>query len=489
MPENEFEKKVSSEMHDLRFKPSAQVWLRVEERIKKKKKRRLFVIIFLLAGLALLGYWQRSNLFGEKKNEIVKINENDNTKTKESSNEINTVNEQSGNKNKIAGEINNTRENKNTEDDSGVSNEIPGINKNKIVKTGQPEQKKKVISQKVKQDTGKSKKNVVVLNDNYLALPDTQDQNIKTDPDTKKNNDNDTVSPDIKKIQPSIDSSLKKAEVKKVDSMAKKTDTTLKIVSVDSPVVKNPNKPGRKWKWGLHITPGISSLSEHSFSLGSQVYSDLNYSLPAGSVSGTPPARQKLADPKPGFAFQVGAFAQRQLSARTSLSLGLQYGYYSNVLRIGRRRDSLLNNVQLANTLDARANVVYNAGGDTLKYTNHYHFIELPMLFNWQLNKNKEKPFVWSTGFTIGQLISSNAIMYDTAFNGIYYKNKKQLVKTQFSLSTGFSWTVANNKRVQWNLGPVVNIHLNKLIDNPFENKKHLFFAGLRTGILFNQKK
>ena len=186
MPENEFEKKVSSEMYDLRFKPSAQVWLRVEERIKKKKKRRLFVIIFLLAGLALLGYWQRSNLFGEKKNEIVKINENDNKKTKESSNEINTVNEQSGNKNKIAGEINNTRENTNTEDDSGVSNEIPGINKNKIVKKGQPEQKKKVISQKVKQDTGKSKKNVVVLNDNYLALPDTQDQSIKTDSDTKK---------------------------------------------------------------------------------------------------------------------------------------------------------------------------------------------------------------------------------------------------------------------------------------------------------------
>ena len=79
--------------------------------------------------------------------------------------------------------------------------------------------------------------------------------------------------------------------------------------------------------------------------------------------------------------------------------------------------------------------------------------------------------------------------MYDTAFNGIYYKNKKLLNKTQFSLSTGFSWTIANNKQVQWSLGPVANIHLNKLVDNPFENKKYLFFVGLRTGILFNQKK
>jgi hypothetical protein len=79
--------------------------------------------------------------------------------------------------------------------------------------------------------------------------------------------------------------------------------------------------------------------------------------------------------------------------------------------------------------------------------------------------------------------------MYDTAFNGIYYQNKKQLNRTQFSLSTGFSWTLANNKRAQWSLGPVATIHVNRLLDNPFENKKYLFFVGLRTSILFHSKK
>ena len=146
-------------------------------------------------------------------------------------------------------------------------------------------------------------------------------------------------------------------------------------------------------------------------------------------------------------------------------------------------------NTQLFSVLGRNANQVYNAGGDTTKYTNSYHFIELPFLFQWQLNKNKTKPFIWNTGFTIGQLIASNAIMYDTAFNGVYYKNKSQLNKTQFSLSTGFSWTIANNKQLQWNLGPVANLHLSKLIDNPFENKRYLFFVGLRTGVLFNSKK
>ncbi|HET9434838.1 MAG TPA: hypothetical protein VFO37_13815, partial [Chitinophagaceae bacterium] len=73
MPENEFEKKVSSEMQELKFKPSEKVWLQVEERIRRKKKRRVFVIIFFLAGLALLGYWQRDNLFRETKNDIVGV--------------------------------------------------------------------------------------------------------------------------------------------------------------------------------------------------------------------------------------------------------------------------------------------------------------------------------------------------------------------------------------------------------------------------------
>ena len=79
--------------------------------------------------------------------------------------------------------------------------------------------------------------------------------------------------------------------------------------------------------------------------------------------------------------------------------------------------------------------------------------------------------------------------MYDTAFGGIYYKNKNLLNKTQFSLSTGFSWTVANNKRIQWRVGPFADIHVNKLVDNQFEDKKYLHFIGIRTAVLVNQKK
>ena len=501
MPENEFEKKVSSEMQELRFKPSESVWPHVEERIKKKKKRRIFVVIFLLAGLALLGYWQRGNLLGEQKNDIATtekqkdenpgseevanspssvIPNSETTKQKEAQNKTDDI---VGDKLKEDRPIVNKKdivvskkEIKNLKKSKGEANLKPVSGKNKI--DDKPEVSIDIVS-------ADPKKKTTVPDD--LKVKDSGD--VKTNPEAIVKQD-EIKQPEVKPPESKNDSA--KVEINEQGKNAiNKTDTLLKTEQANDPSIPIARKDSseKKWKWGLHITPGVSSLNDHGLALSSQTSADRLYQTPASGGSAAPPVTQKPSDVKAGFSFQAGVFAQRQLSNRTSFSVGLQYGYYSTVLRIGNRRDSLITNSAFANALDEKASFVYNAGGDTVKYTNHYHFIELPLLFHWQLNKNKAKPFIWSTGFTVGQLISTNAIMYDTAFNGIYYQNKKQLNKTQFSLSTGFSWTIANNKRVQWSLGPVVNIHFNKLIDNPFENKGYLFFGGLRTGILFNQKK
>jgi hypothetical protein len=501
MPENEFEKKVSSEMQELKFKPSENVWLRVEERIKKKKKRRVFVIIFLLAGLALLGYWQRSNLFGESENDIAKTEKGKAENSKPAEETKNTSikqNIETTKKEETQNTIDKPVNDKLKEDKSVVDLKEIIVSKNEInkPKKNKDEIKVKPVSEKTKKDdktevsiaivsANSKKKNTIIEDGKNKDAPD-----VKTNPETIVKQD-EVKQLEVKPIESEIDSP-KTLIADQYKNVTEKKDTLLKTdraTAPSTPIVKKDSSI-KKWKWGLHITPGISSLSDHGLSFSSQNNMDrFSYLSSAGSGSGIPPIRQKPSDVKPGFAFQAGAFAQRQLSPRTSFSLGLQYGYYSNILHIGNRRDSLINNNQFANVLDANGNNVYNAGGDTIKYTNHYHFIEVPLSFQWQLNKNKTKPFVWSTGFTIGQLIASNAIMYDTAFNGIYYQNKKLLNKTQFILSTGFSWTIANTKKFQWSLGPVANIHLNKLVDNPFDNKGYLFFVGLRTGVLFNQKK
>ncbi|HKC35256.1 MAG TPA: outer membrane beta-barrel protein, partial [Chitinophagaceae bacterium] len=473
MPENEFENKVSSEMQELKFKPSEQVWLRVEERIRKKNKRRVFIIIFLLSGLALLSYWQRSNLFGEKKNDIAKIVHGTSSGEKQKENSSKTSDEtNSSSATKQNTETVKQEETNNTPDktiNNKLAHEEPVIDKKNIIVSSneiykpknnkknetktKPGSEKTKIEQKPEIDVdvvaANSQRQKSIIDD--IKTKDTLNVKAYAETDVKPD---EVKQAEVKPVEDKIDSA-KAAVIQSEEILVKIKDIATKEIplrdSAASVVEKNPL--GKKWKWGLHFTPGISSLNDQGFSIGTNKSADaFNYQSPVGSGSGASPIRQRPSDVKSGFAFQAGVLAQRQLSSHTGLSLGLQYGYYSNRLRIGNRRDSLNRSNQLSNILDDKANFVYNAGGDTIRYTNRYHFIELPFLFQWQLNKNKAKPFIWNTGFTLGQLIATNAIMYDTAFNGIYYSNKSLQNKTQLSLSTGFSWTLANNKRVQWSL-------------------------------------
>ena len=505
MPENEFEKKVSSEMQELKFAPSEKVWLHVEERIRKKNKRRVFVIIFLLAGLALLGYWQRDNLFGEKKNDIVKNekqkegNSQPSEETKNSPTTIQNTESTGATKQNEPKNLKDIDENKETVQDTNTKtvsekllDEKPPVNKKSIEvpgnKTVPPRNKEKSIPKPLKNETEIQPSQPVTpeVTDINANIPPKKDSVSKVQDEVGQKQQPDIKQPEQKPNENNPDS-IKNGIIqpKKNNIEIKDSASKTRLLKDSAAVVQK--KPGnKKWKWGLQFTPGISTLNQNNFSLSDKRAEALNYQSPS-TGAGIPPVRRRPSEVRPGFAFQLGGFGQTTISSRNRLSIGLQYGFYSNHLDIGNRRDSLLRNNQLSNFADA--NTVYNAGSDTVTYTNRYHFIELPLQFHWQLNKNTTKPFVWSAGFTLGQLITSNAIMYDTAFGGIYYKNKNLLKKTQFSLSTGFSWTIANNKRTQWRLGPFADIHLNRLVDNPFEGKKYMHFFGMRTAVIVNQKK
>ena len=501
MPENEFEKKVSSEMQELKFAPSEKVWLRVEERIRKKNKRRVFVIIFLLAGLALLGYWQRDNLFGEKKNDIVKTKtqNEDNPKPSEdaTTNSPKTLQNTEATKQNEVSDGNLPTNTKETDDNTNnkavtkkQANEKPFVSKS----SNEVSENKPYLPGKKASNVSAPEKNktkilpaqpvTTHLTDINAKISEKKDTVVKRQDEVDQKKQPEIKQPELKPNENTADSIKNAINPPKKNSIDIKDSASRKRSLKDSAAVVQKKPGAKKWKWGLHFTPGISSLHEHSFSLSDKRFADMNYQSP--STGAGMPVRRRPSEIRPGFGFQAGGFGQTQISSRFSLSIGLQYGYYSNHFDVGNRRDSLLR-FQFSSFMDA--NSVYNAGNDTTTYTNHFHFVELPFRIHWQLNKNKTKPFIWSAGFTLGQLITSNAIMYDTAFGGIYYKNKNLLNKTQFSLSTDFSWTVANNKRMQWTVGPFADIHVNRLVDNQFEDKKYLHFIGIRTAVLVNQKK
>ena len=506
MPENEFEKKVSSEMQSLKFKPSEKVWLQVEERIRKKKKRRVFLIIFLLAGIGLLGYWQWNNLFEGNENDVTKnehpVKENNPTDkgTAIQEKSITTPEE----KNKIIETT--TSEKKNNDekrapfhekrDQVETSKNISGTTPSgKRIKQTERYKTTPGIRQENKIDkVGQANKKIdaeVLANEPIIAKPITPDVAGKDLPVRDTINENKQL-PDANGEAKNTKSG---AEENKIDTISKigaeekekkinKPDSSKIQPIKDSAAVVKKDNPSKKWKWGLEFTPGISSLNESIFSFDMMKSAADVFANPS-TGAGVPIPLSPPSDSRTGFAFQMGAFAQKNMTPRSSFSVGLRYGYYSEHIRVGR--DTLI--VSPNQFLSYARDNFYQASNSSNNKTNSYHFIEIPIHYHLQLNKNKQKPFSWDAGFSIGRLVATDAVMYDTAFRGIYYKQTNLLNKTQFSLATAFSFTIINNKSIQWRMGPAVDIHLNSLLNSPFEDKKYLFFAGLRSRILFNSKK
>ena len=58
MAANEFEKNVRKEMGEFKVQPSAEVWLKIEDRIREKKRKRriIFFVLFCSMALMLAGY-------------------------------------------------------------------------------------------------------------------------------------------------------------------------------------------------------------------------------------------------------------------------------------------------------------------------------------------------------------------------------------------------------------------------------------------------
>lgn len=517
MPENEFEKKVSSELQGLKFRPSETVWMKVEERIRKKRNKRVFLIIFLLAGLSLVGYWQWDNFFGDRKNEVAQTETSTfekNNNTDQNDEDIKKENGLSKEKQTGDAAVKSKDENEKKETVTTTTTNKPGkgippntsaenatVNKRTTLPVG----KKRIDPKNKKRFLMPAQKREAVLKDNDLTIivPDKpatkddvrkpaevnnadQDININSKPtenklDSARLSDIDPHSVADRKPSVNVGSVISK------DTLAKKIDSVSRAITADSPIVKFPTSSfDKKWKWGAQFVPGISFLNENGFTFNTNKSADaLNYQSPSAGSGGSAPW-QKPSEMKPGFAFQLGVVLQKQLNQKTNFSFGLQYGFYSTHIGIGFRRDSLLRFASQLSSLQ-EATSVYNAGGDTIHYTNRYHFIQFPLRFQWQLNKNKTRPISWDAGASVSYLFVTNALMYDTAFNGIYYQNSKRLNRTQFSLSTGFSFAISNNRRMQWSLGPFVDFHLNKLVDNPFERKKYLVFTGIRTSVVFNK--
>lgn len=294
-------------------------------------------------------------------------------------------------------------------------------------------------------------------------------------------------------------------------------------------------QPPPKWQFGVMGSAGLSRITQSSlfqfkgwlgsgataqdknaaedlsrFS-GTQKDADPNSNANATLLNGSRPPAKNAAPIQQDLAWSAGIFAQRPLSRRLRLTIGLQYSYLSVHTTIGKLIQepvavnqsyasmpvisggyySSYNGLQQGNGLANNSQLnIASIPRDSLsgsKYTYRFHAIELPVTINWQINKGRQlPPFVLDAGFSIGKLLTTDALHYDGQ-KDIYYKDKSLFSKTQVNALMGLNVGLFQQSKLPIWIGPSLRYSLTGLLKKDVSNGQYLWSTGIQFKILLNR--
>jgi len=443
--QNEFEKQVQQKMEELKLVPSDPVWQKVEMQIQKKKDRRrmiLWIPLFLLISAGLwLGINQYSNTYSVHHLE---------NKTKKQSAVI-----QPQSTNGITEQNDQTSIGKNIPENAVVSHNPVTKNKDHILTSAVIDKKsfKKIQRKQISIAVATkihTKPDVVIQNKITSEQRSQTKANVPLDTGFKAGQSFDTAGTTIKNIEP-----------KKISEPVKQDSVLIKKM--------NLKKDVSKWKYNVIAIAGTSGLGRINFYNGQK---SLNYSpnySSSGSTSGGNPPGYGPSEVEKAFYLAAGVVAKKTLGKRISVSTGLQYNYYSNIIEVG----SMIN--QNTVIMDYSVSQFYTNQAMVLEpYQNHYHFISVPAVFDWQLLKRL--PLNFNAGLSLQYLAGSNALRFDYTTQS-YFHSIDAFNRTQVFSELGLTYSVPL-KQKPLTFGPQLQYGLTQLEkDNP---EHHLFSFGLK---------
>ena len=476
MAANEFEKNVRKEMDEFKVQPSGEVWSKIEDRIREKKRKRRIIFFVLVSSIALmLGGYEMYNFSGnntrsEAQRKLSGGNgPNDENKTNNSRNE----------------ELNN--------ETVTIKPNIPAENTEHV--------KKALIVGKQKQANQSNKEDKPITSISKRN-PDSQDQTTINKAEKENYIKSDTTDQETTGIssfnqQPVITDTNQKEIAKAGDKNLAPDDSTGSTLkeSKDTRSVQAMNKkkgdkiPGQI-VWGINFSAGTSVITEDAFSFkSSNATADKQYTSP-GSVTGGPltggggpvtyysyPQLQS----KPAFAFKAGINARKNISKRSSLSAGLGYSYLADKIKVGAAQGGAQSQSAFSRS--------YYTGAPQQTYTDHFHFIELPLSYNWRVTNNTDHFLSLNAGVSPSYLLATNALLYDTTAGGTYYHDKDLVRKTQINFITGISYQFKNKKSLEFSIGPQVSFDVSKVFKSDLDKRKYFLYTGIDARIFFEKKK
>jgi hypothetical protein len=467
MEQNNFEKNMQQKMDELKIAPSESVWTNVEKRIgKKDKDRKLIFMLFLLIVFLLSGgYW----LMNSSKNNQNNNHQIGNVIKNESSSKGRNNEDSSFAKPGII--LQNKPENNDVARVLVKKIKDSNIHSQNIIDKEKEKNGEKIIGKfesEPKENFSKQRNN----EDSAFALNEKKPAKIKSDIFEKENEN----VPDN-----SMNNIENHISAESISKQLKLEKTGEKIIAKNDSAKKN-NSAKKHWDIGFTFSGGASLIGNDLLERNSRV-ADLSAAFPGGSSSGNPGYFYSPSPIKNSTAFIAGIFIEKNISVRGKIALGLSYKYYSLVNKVGKKVDSLLS----PSTQYFSVSNSYNSYNSIHTHRNNFHFLEVPVSFKLQINKNKKLHLSWETGVDLSQLISSNALQFKPN-PGLYYNDNLMFHKTQFGLNTGLFVTLFSHQKMTFTVGPYFYYSFSKLAEEGLYQNKHFSFIGIRTEILLKKK-
>ncbi len=461
MQEQNFEQQVRQKMDELSLVPSAPVWNKVEEEIRKKKDRRRIVLWLLPFALLSAGiiWWSVSTNRFDSTITSQKTEPADATLSNKDAKQINrTV---------IPREIKKLQSKKEPRIVSETN--TPGlIETNYVPYSFTTKARTKNFENEIDRKTFDSTKKI---NEKLLPPDISVLEKEKLQQYLTKTNHINTLN------KPAVSDNLvitKKEDIKEIESQIKEKPIDTAEASEQMDAQKLQVKKANKLQFGVTAQVGFSGITSGLFDgFGGKSLAEFSSPIQNGSGGGTVLSPSTI---KHDLFYSVGFTISKGIKTRSIITTGLQYQYYSTGINVGTKTDSVLSN-------SSRADFSYYRN-DTRSndYTNRFHFITLPVSYQYQIIK--KLPLQIGAGISISQLLSSNALHYNSSGN-LYYKDNSRLNKTQVAFFTGATYKLWKQRNFSLDVGPQLNYNLTPLQKNSNLNKQHLFSMGLNTQVNF----
>jgi hypothetical protein len=481
MQENEFEKQLKDLMDEFKLAPSTSVWEKVSRRLNEGRRKKRPFIFLLFLGLLVAGYFMYQ--YGRQQPQSIHYA---NSKT-------NKGPERDSLSLKNPGQIS-------TEKTTGQNSSIVSANKNDhtVSKASSPKTNRPAVFVKKESKYKNSSLSINVVSSNN----NNSSGQLKINPEITTNDVSAVMEKQLQNNAPVNEPIVANDSTKLIDNAARNDSLNKNIAQTDSMqinqdkkesavkrIAKNPSNKNYtipKWQWGINAFYGRSNAIKNLVDFNKAAPANLDYS--PRPVTGNIDTAHYNSNPYTASnAYRFGFVVQKKIIKNGFISSGLNFIHLSTKSDVTGKKDSAYT-VQNGNIITNSFYVSsFYQPGPSKTYTNTYNFIEIPVYFQQDVFYRHKLSLSYNAGFSMRQLLSSNALIYNR-YNDIYYSKDELLRKTQWQFLAGVNLKINTGKKVAVYIGPEFSYSLSNLLKDNDAGNFHLINYGVQAGLMFHKK-